>query len=97
MNQEIIASRIDAFAMATGVLAGVVAAGAALTTPTGLTAVGIWLGLIEEPWIVRIAPYFDMLATASGAISGCSFFVVQCRKRKRSCNKSTNTNNQQAR
>lgn len=82
MNHESFATRVDTIAMAAGILSGLVAAGAALTAPTGLTAFGIWLGLLDEPWLVRIAPYMDILATASGALSGCCFFVVQLRKRK---------------
>lgn len=82
MNHETVASRVDAIAMGTGIIAGLAAAGATLATPSGLTAFGIWLGLVDEPLIVTLAPILDNLATVSGAISGCTYFYAQWRKRK---------------
>jgi hypothetical protein len=82
-KHEIVAGRLDTIAMATGILAGAAAAGAVWATPTGLAAVGVWLGLVDEPWIVRIAPVFDTLATVSGTISGGGYFFVRWRKQRR--------------
>lgn len=68
--------------MATGILAGLSAAGAALAEPTGVDALGIWLGITDEPLIVRVAPLLGSLATASGTISGFTYFVAQRKKRQ---------------
>lgn len=68
--------------MATGIIAGLSAAAATLVTPTGLTAFGVWLGLIDEPLIVTAAPIFDKLATVSGTISGITYFYAKAKKRK---------------
>ncbi len=82
MNPEKIFSRVDGFAMVTAIVAGLAAAGAAMTTPTGLTAFGIWLGLVDEPLIVTAAPILDKLATVSGTISGFSYFYARRQIRK---------------
>lgn len=68
--------------MATGILAGLSAAGAALAEPTGFDALGIWLGITDEPFIVRVAPLLGSLATASGTISGFTYFLAQRKKRQ---------------
>jgi len=72
MNHETIAARLENIAMATGIIAGLSAAGATIATPTGLSAFGVWLGLMDEPLIVTAAPILDNLATVSGTISGMS-------------------------
>lgn len=82
MKHEIIAARMEHIAMATGIIAGLSAAAASLVTPTGLTAFGVWLGLVDEPLIVIAAPYLDKLATASGTISGFTYFYAVRKKRK---------------
>lgn len=81
MNHETIAARVDAIAMITGILAGLAAAGAALATPTGFTALGIWLGLVDEPLIIKLAPTLDTVATVCGTISGFTFFYSKHKKR----------------
>lgn len=68
--------------MASGILAGLAAAGSALMTPTGLAAFGVWLGVLDEPLIVIIAPYCDYLATGFGSLSGVSFFYARWRNRR---------------
>jgi hypothetical protein len=82
MKHEIIAARMEHIAMATGIIAGLSAAAATLATPTGLTAFGVWLGFMDEPLIVTAAPYLDKLATASGSISGFTYFYSIRKKRK---------------
>lgn len=82
MKHEIIATRMEHIAMATGIIAGLTAFAATLATPTGLTAFGVWMGLVDEPLIVTVAPYLDKLATASGTISGFTYFYAVKKKRK---------------
>ena len=69
-----IAGRLDSVAMLSGILAGVATAAAMIVEPSGLTVVGIWLGLAEEPWIMQAVPWLDVLATVSGTVSGIAFF-----------------------
>jgi len=82
MNHEKLITRVDGIAMATGIIAGLAAAGSALATPTGLTAFGVWLGLIDEPLIVTLAPILDNLATVAGTLSGFTYFFARWQQRK---------------
>lgn len=81
MNHENLANRIERIAMATGILAGLSAAAAAfLVEPTGFDAIGVWLGIIDEPLVIQAAPILDKVATASGALSGFTYFLVYWKK-----------------
>lgn len=82
MNHETVAARVEHIAMATGMLAGLSAAAASLATPTGLSAFGVWLGLLDEPLIVTLAPVFGTLATACGTVSGFTYFYAAWKKRQ---------------
>jgi len=82
MNHEAFAARVEHIAMATGIIAGISAAAATLATPTGLTAFGVWLGLVDQPLVVTAAPILDKLATVSGTISGMTYFYAVRKKRK---------------
>lgn len=82
MNYDTIATKVDGVAMATGIIAGLAALGASLASPTGLTAFGVWLGLVDEPLIVQAAPFLDTLATTCGTISGFTYFYAKRKKRQ---------------
>lgn len=82
MNHEVFAARVEHIAMATGIIAGVSAAAATFATPEGLAAFGVWLGLVDEPLIVTLAPIFGTLATASGTISGFTYFYAKWKMRQ---------------
>ena len=82
MNHEVVAARVEHIAMATGIIAGLSAAAATIATPTGLTAFGVWLGLVDEPLIVTVAPILDKLATVCGTISGMTYFYAVRKKRQ---------------
>ncbi|OAI02104.1 hypothetical protein [Methylomonas methanica] len=82
MNHEVVAARVEHIAMATGIIAGLSAAAATIATPTGLTAFGVWLGLVDEPLIVTVAPILDKLATICGTISGMTYFYAVRKKRQ---------------
>jgi hypothetical protein len=91
MNHEVIAARVEHIAMATGIIAGLSAVGATIATPTGLTAFGVWLGLVDEPLIITVAPMLDKLATVCGTISGMTYFYA-VRKKRRTANQSARDN-----
>ena len=80
MNHESVANRVETIAMATGILAGLSAAGAAFAEPEGLFAVGVWLGVADEPLVVTAAPMLGNFATVMGVISGFAFFWAKWRK-----------------
>jgi len=82
MNHNTIATRVEHISMATGILAGLSAAGAVLAEPTGFDALGVWLGITDEPLIIRVAPLFGSIATASGTISGFTYFFAKRKKRQ---------------
>lgn len=82
MNHEVIATRVEHIAMATGIIAGLSAVAATIATPTGLSAFGVWLGLVDEPLIVTVAPILDKLATVCGTISGMTYFYAVRKKRQ---------------
>ncbi|MCQ8116620.1 hypothetical protein [Methylomonas rosea] len=82
MNHEVVAARVEHIAMATGIIAGLSAVAATIATPTGLTAFGVWLGLVDEPLIVTVAPIMDKLATVCGTISGMTYFYAVRKKRR---------------
>lgn len=82
MNHELIANRVESISMGAGILAGLSAAGAVFAEPTGLDALGVWLGITDEPLIITAAPILGSLATASGTISGFTYFLAQRKKRQ---------------
>ena len=82
MKHEHVANRVESISMASGILAGLAAAGAYFLEPTGLDAFGVWLGLEDEPWIMSIEPILAGIATATGTLSGFTFFWAQAHKRK---------------
>ena len=82
MDHEKLANRVENVSMAAGVVAGVAAAGAVIATPTGLSAVGVWLGIVSAPLIVTAAPILATVATVTGTISGATYFYAQWKKRK---------------
>lgn len=82
-NHEKIAAKIEDVSMATTVIAGVAAAGAAIAAPTGLTAVGVWLGITSAPIIVTAAPILGTIATVAGTVSGGTYFYSKWKKRQK--------------
>ena len=62
-QHQAIAEHVDAVANAAKVAAVLTALGAAVAAPTGLSAVGVALGLVSAPLIVSVAPI-------AGAIAG---------------------------
>ncbi|CAD6880317.1 hypothetical protein [Methylomonas albis] len=95
MNHDVIAARVEHVAMATGIIAGLSAVAATVATPTGLTAFGVWLGLVDEPLIVTVAPILDKLATVCGTISGMTYFYA-IRKKRQTVKQSASDNSAQS-
>lgn len=83
MNHEKIAARVESVSMATGIIAGIAAAGATIAAPTGLAAVGVWLGITSEPLIITAAPILGTVATVTGVISGGTYFYAKWKGRKK--------------
>lgn len=67
--------------MASGIMAGLAAAGAVWAEPSGWFAVGVWLGLADEPLVISVAPWLGMVATVCGTISGLAFFWAKWQSR----------------
>lgn len=88
ITHEKIAIQVENVSMATGVVAGFAAAGAALAAPTGLAAVGVVLGITSAPLIVTAAPVFAIIATVTGTISGGTYFYSKWKNHRKKANKS---------
>lgn len=81
-RHKIIADRVENVSMGLGLTSGVVAAGASLAAPTGLSAIGVALGITSAPLIVATAPVIATVATAVGAISGGTYFYSKWKSRR---------------
>lgn len=82
INHKKVADRIETISMGLGITSGLVAAGATLATPTGLSAIGVALGITSAPLIVTAAPIVGAAATVSGVISGGAYFYSKWKSRK---------------
>lgn len=82
MDHEKLATRVENVSMATGIVAGIAAAGATIAAPTGLAAVGVWLGISSAPLIVTAAPILGTIATVAGTISGGTYFYARWKSRQ---------------
>ncbi len=82
MNHEQVAARVESISMATGIIAGISALAATVAAPSGLTAFGVWLGLVDEPLIVTLAPVMGSIATATGTLSGATYFLAMRQRRR---------------
>lgn len=82
MDHEKLANRVENVSMATGVVAGIAAAGATIAAPSGLAAMGVWLGIVSPPLIVTAAPILGTLATVTGTVSGATYFYAKWKRRQ---------------
>lgn len=81
-NHERIADHADSIAKGAKVAAGVVVAGSVVAAPTGLTAVGVAVGLVSAPAIVTAAPLIASAAGVAVTVSaGASLYSKLRRKR----------------
>lgn len=79
-NREEIKDQLNTAAQATRVVATVAAAGAAVTAPTGLAAVGVSLGVVSAPVLVTAAPILLGVAAGAGALSAGAALYTKYRK-----------------
>jgi hypothetical protein len=77
-----LARRVEDVAMTTSLVSAAVGVGASVVAPTGLTAVGIALGITSAPFIVTAAPIVAVAATVTGVVSGSVYFYARWKNRK---------------
>ena len=81
-NHKEVADKVETVSMGLGIASGVVAAGAALAAPTGLSALGVALGITSAPLIVTVAPVIMVAATVTGVVSGGAYFYSKWKSKK---------------
>ncbi len=77
-----IADGADTVAKATKVAAGIAIAGAAVSAPTGLAAVGVALGMVSAPLVVTAAPFLASVAGVAITVSAGASLYSKFRSRK---------------
>lgn len=82
VGHQKVAGKLEAVSMGLSVTSGVVAVGATLAAPTGLSAIGVVLGLVSAPLIVTAAPIVGVAATVTGVVSGGAYFYSKWKSRK---------------
>lgn len=80
-THAVVANNVENVSMGLSITAGIVAAGASLAAPTGLSAVGVALGITSAPLIVAAAPVVATAATAVGLVSGTAYFYSKWKSR----------------
>jgi hypothetical protein len=80
-KHEKIAKRAEDISMSATVVSAVIG-GANLFEPTGLSALGVTLGILDEPLIVTAAPIVSNVATVTGVISGCAYFYSKWKNKR---------------
>lgn len=81
-NHKEVADKVETVSMGLGITSGVVAAGATLVAPTGLSALGVAVGLTSAPLIVTAAPVIAVASTVIGVISGGAYFYSKWKTKK---------------
>jgi len=82
IHHKRVADKIETVSMGLGITSSIVAAGAALATPTGFSAIGVALGITSAPLIVTAAPLIETAATVTGVISGGAYFYARWKSKK---------------
>ena len=77
---EKIAKRTEDVSMTVGIAAGASALGASIAAPTGLSAIGVALGITSAPLIVTAAPVIAGVATVAGVASGATYFYSKWKR-----------------
>lgn len=77
-----IAKRTEDVSMATTITFAAVSVGATLAAPTGLSAIGVALGITSAPLIVTAAPIMGAVATVAGVVSGGAYFYAKWKNRQ---------------
>ncbi len=79
----VVANKVEDVSMGLGITSGIVAAGASLAAPAGLSAIGVALGITSAPLIVTAAPVITTVATAASVVSGTVYFYSKWKSRAR--------------
>lgn len=82
ISHEEIAEQADTAAKATRIAAALAVAGTSVAAPSGLSAVGVALGVISAPAIVTAAPVLVALAGGSAVLSAAASLYSKSRRRK---------------
>ena len=77
-----IAKRAEDVSMATTIASAAVSVGATIAAPTGLSAIGVALGITSAPFIVTAAPVVGAVATVAGVVSGGVYFYAKWKNRR---------------
>lgn len=83
-KHEKIAKRAEDISMTATVVSAVVGVGANFFEPTGLSAIGVAIGIFDEPLIVTAAPMVSNVATVTGVISSCAYFYSKWKNKRES-------------
>ncbi len=83
---KVFADKVENVSMGLGITSGIVAAGASVAAPTGLSAIGVALGVTSAPLIVTAAPVIATVATAAGVVSGTAYFYSKWKSRAKKNN-----------
>ena len=89
-NHEALAEQIDTAAQVSRVAAGVTAAGALVVAPTGLTAVGVALGVASAPVLVSALPVVAGVAATAATASAAASLYKKARKKRTKQEKASN-------
>lgn len=81
-NHKDVADKIETVSMGLGITSGLVAVGAVMAAPTGLSALGVAIGITSAPLIVAAAPVIAVASTVVGVISGGAYFYSKWQTKK---------------
>jgi hypothetical protein len=81
-NHAEIAEHVDTAAKATRVVAALATVGATVSAPTGLSAIGVAIGVVSPPVIVTAVPILLAVAGGTSAMSAAASLYSKSRRKK---------------
>lgn len=81
-NRDRVADHADTAAKAGRLVAAATVAGASIAAPTGLTALGVTIGVVSAPAIVTAAPIIVSIAGGMMLFSVAASLYTKARKRR---------------
>ncbi|BFT64677.1 hypothetical protein [Pseudomonas moorei] len=81
-HRDRVADHADTAAKAGRLVAAATVAGASVAAPTGLTAVGVTIGVVSAPAIVTAAPIIVSIAGGMMLFSAAASLYTKARKRR---------------
>lgn len=82
-NRDRVADHADSAAKAGRLVAAATVAGATVAAPTGLTALGVTMGVVSAPAIVTAAPVIVSIAGGMMLFSAVASLYSKARKKRR--------------